>query len=82
MHALGWHVQVDSGGFSGVSDVGQVPPAQDDKMQTFWLAETLKYLFLLFSPSTTLPLDQWVFNTECHPLRAERPAAQVSAMLG
>ena len=71
-----------SGGFSGILDVGQMPPAQDDKMQTFWLAETLKYLYLLFSPNTTLPLDQWVFNTECHPLRVEHPAAQGLATVG
>ena len=32
------------------------------------LAETFKYLYLLFSPSDLLPLDRWVFNTEAHPL--------------
>lgn len=42
---------------------------KDDKMQTFFLAETLKYLYLLFSPSTVIPLDEWVFNTEAHPVR-------------
>ncbi len=26
-----------------------------------------KYLYLLFAPEL-LPLDQWVFNTEAHPL--------------
>lgn len=28
----------------------------------------LKYLFLLFTDDDLLPLDQWVFNTEAHPL--------------
>jgi mannosyl-oligosaccharide alpha-1,2-mannosidase len=42
---------------------------KDDKMQSFFLAETLKYLYLLFSPSSVIPLDEWVFNTEAHPLR-------------
>lgn len=38
-------------------------------MESFWLAETLKYLFLLFEDdANVLPLDQWVFNTEAHPL--------------
>ena len=37
-------------------------------MPTFWLAETLKYLFQLFSPKDVVSLDQWVFNTEAHPL--------------
>jgi len=29
-------------------------------------AETLKYFYLLFSPSDLLPLDQIVINTEAH----------------
>ena len=40
---------------------------QDDTMQTFWLAETLKYLLLLFSPPEALDLQGKVFNTEAHP---------------
>lgn len=31
-------------------------------------AETLKYLYLLFSPREYLPLTEVVFNTEAHPL--------------
>jgi mannosyl-oligosaccharide alpha-1,2-mannosidase len=38
-------------------------------MQSFFLAETLKYLYLLFSPPSVISLDEWVFNTEAHPLR-------------
>lgn len=37
--------------------------------QSFWMAETLKYLYLIFSPSSLISLDDYVFNTECHPLR-------------
>jgi endoplasmic reticulum Man9GlcNAc2 1,2-alpha-mannosidase len=33
----------------------------------FWgQAETLKYLYLLFSPADFLPLEGIVFNTEAH----------------
>lgn len=48
----------------------QVPPPKRDKMESFWLAETLKYLYLMFDDSqpAVLPLDQFVFNTEAHPL--------------
>lgn len=42
---------------------------KDNMMQSFFLAETLKYLYLLFSPPSVMPLDQWVFNTEAHPIR-------------
>jgi mannosidase alpha-like ER degradation enhancer 2 len=40
-----------------------------DLMPSYFLAETLKYLYLLFSPPDTLDLDAVVFNTEAHPLR-------------
>uniref|UniRef100_A0A8C9SU29 alpha-1,2-Mannosidase n=1 Tax=Scleropages formosus TaxID=113540 RepID=A0A8C9SU29_SCLFO len=57
-----------SGGFSGVKDVYSSNPTYDDVQQSFFLAETLKYLYLLFSSDDLLPLDSWVFNTEAHPL--------------
>jgi hypothetical protein len=41
----------------------------EDDMESFFLAETLKYAFLLFAPETTLDLKKVVFNTEAHPLR-------------
>ncbi|XP_007485336.1 mannosyl-oligosaccharide 1,2-alpha-mannosidase IB isoform X2 [Monodelphis domestica] len=56
------------GGFSGIKDVYSSAPAYDDVQQSFFLAETLKYLYLLFSNDDLLPLDHWVFNTEAHPL--------------
>ena len=40
-----------------------------DAMQSFFLAETLKYAYLLFAPPETLPFDEVIFNTEAHPLR-------------
>jgi mannosyl-oligosaccharide alpha-1,2-mannosidase len=39
-----------------------------DNMESFWLAETLKYFYLLFSDDDFFPLDKNVFNTEAHPL--------------
>ncbi|VAH35991.1 unnamed protein product [Triticum turgidum subsp. durum] len=54
-------------GYVGLRDVNS--GEKDDKMQTFFLAETLKYLYLLFSPPSVVSFDEWVFNTEAHPLR-------------
>ena len=33
------------------------------------MAETLKYFYLVFSEPNVLSLDDYVFNTEAHPLR-------------
>ena len=45
------------------------PAKAESALQSFFLAETLKYLYLLFSPSSVISLDEWVFNTEAHPLK-------------
>ena len=62
------------GGYSGLRDVYAVPAQQDDVQQSFFIAETLKYLYLLFSPDSVLPLDEYVFNTEAHPLPVFKPS--------
>lgn len=54
-------------GYACISDVENVNSPKIDNMESFWLAETLKYLWLLFDDSGKLPLDQIVFNTEAHP---------------
>ncbi|KAA8897205.1 glycoside hydrolase [Sphaerosporella brunnea] len=62
------HTKVEGGGYTSLGDVTQVPASKRDNMESFWLAETLKYLYLLFSKDDILPLDEVVFNTEAHPL--------------
>ena len=42
---------------------------QGDLMPSYYLAETLKYLYLLFAPDDALDFDGVVFNTEGHPFR-------------
>lgn len=56
-----------------VFDVTADPPVEpENKMESFWLAETLKYFYLIFSPPDMISLDEWVFNTEAHPFRRPR----------
>ena len=55
-------------GYSGLHNVNQ-PGSYNDVQESFFLAETLKYLYLIFSPKEVIPLDEWVFNTEAHPLK-------------
>jgi ER degradation enhancer, mannosidase alpha-like 2 len=57
--------RVDAG-FAHLKDVRT--GEKDDAMESFFLAETLKYAWLLAVP-TALDFDAVVFNTEAHPLR-------------
>ncbi|QPC79645.1 hypothetical protein HYE68_010397 [Fusarium pseudograminearum] len=40
-----------------------------DEMESFWISETLKYYYLLFSAPNVISLDEWVLNTEAHPFK-------------
>lgn len=46
-----------------------VTKEKGDLMPSYFLAETLKYLYLLFAPDETLDFGAVVFNTEAHPLK-------------
>jgi Glycosyl hydrolase family 47 len=58
-------------GYAALADV--VAKTQRDEMESFALAETFKYFYLLFAPANTLEFDKVVFNTEAHPLRRTWP---------
>jgi mannosyl-oligosaccharide alpha-1,2-mannosidase len=58
-------------GHAALRDVTVKEPSQVDEMESFWLAETLKYFYLLYSTPDTISLDQWVLNTEAHPFKRE-----------
>ncbi|GME74833.1 unnamed protein product [Ambrosiozyma monospora] len=70
------YTKVTSGGkdgkprYTSLDDVTSIPPRYRDNMESFWLAETLKYLYLLFDDSDDPRWDikNVVFNTEAHPL--------------
>jgi mannosyl-oligosaccharide alpha-1,2-mannosidase len=54
---------------SAIADVTVSNPRKMDSMESFWLAETLKYFYLTFSDVELVSLDDYVFNTEAHPLK-------------
>jgi mannosidase alpha-like ER degradation enhancer 2 len=60
--ALVAHCRTDAG-YTTLKSV--VTKEKGDLMPSYFLAETLKYLYLLFAPEK----DLGVFNTEAHPLR-------------
>ncbi|KAK6820634.1 hypothetical protein PG989_011309 [Apiospora arundinis] len=66
-------------GWSGLQDVRT--GEKSDRMESFFLGETAKYLYLLFDPDHPLnKLDApYVFTTEGHPLIIPRKAGQPKA---
>lgn len=67
VQALERHCRVP-GGFTGLHNVYQIDSPKDDVQQSYFFAETLKYLYLLFSDDDLISLDDWVFNSEAHVL--------------
>uniref|UniRef100_A0A672KUR5 alpha-1,2-Mannosidase n=1 Tax=Sinocyclocheilus grahami TaxID=75366 RepID=A0A672KUR5_SINGR len=64
------YTRVPTGGYTSINNVcDPASPIPRDKMESFFLGETLKYFYLLFSDDPNLiSLDKYVFNTEAHPL--------------
>ncbi|KZT25222.1 glycoside hydrolase family 47 protein [Neolentinus lepideus HHB14362 ss-1] len=56
-------------GYAVVKVVHQDPVVLGNSMPSYFLAETLKYLYLTFKNEDLVPLDKWVFNTEAHPFQ-------------
>ncbi len=53
--------------FTSIENV--ITKERKDYMPTFFFAETLKYLYLTFSPDGKKFLDENVFSTEAHPFK-------------
>ena len=54
-------------GYASLADV--TTKQKKDEMESYVLAETFKYFYLLFASPKTLDFDKVVFNTEAHPLQ-------------
>ena len=57
---------------AGLWDMTVPDPPKADTMESYWMAETLKYFYLIFSDPSVLSLDEYVFNTEAHPFKRPR----------
>ena len=54
-------------GYASLDDVTLSHPNKVSSMPSYFLAETLKYFYLLYSEDDVISLDDYVFNTEAHP---------------
>ncbi|KAF6825682.1 Mannosyl-oligosaccharide 1,2-alpha-mannosidase 1 [Colletotrichum plurivorum] len=68
----------DGEGYTSLDDVQTVPPPMRDSLESSWLAETLKYLYLLFSPEDYMLLTEVVFNTGAHPFPRFTPQGSLN----
>ncbi|KAL4921546.1 glycoside hydrolase [Aspergillus aurantiobrunneus] len=63
--------------FTSLSNVNVDPPVHRDNMEGFWMSETLKYFYLLFSDRDFISLEENVFNTEAHPMPRFKPSGDL-----
>jgi mannosidase alpha-like ER degradation enhancer 2 len=54
-------------GYAALKDV--TTHEKRDQMESFFLAETMKYLYLLMSQDKAIDFDKVIFNTEAHPIK-------------
>lgn len=79
-------INLNDVGYAALQSV--ITKQKKDRMESFVLAETFKYFYLLFNPAA-LDFDAVTFNTEAHPLRATwtrggeaDPATEVDPRIG
>ncbi|USP73293.1 glycoside hydrolase family 47 protein [Curvularia clavata] len=61
--AIDQHTTTEFGN-SAIDDVTKTAPELNDEMESFWLAETLKYFYLLFADEDVISLDDWALWQE------------------
>ncbi|KAF7770505.1 CAZyme family GH47 [Agaricus bisporus var. burnettii] len=64
--AIEKHSKTDYG-YASLSTADSDKPVLENEMPSYFMAETLKYLYLLFREDDIVSLEDWVFNTEAHP---------------
>lgn len=62
------YCQTDAG-YTTVHQTSTPIVIYDDLQDSFFLSETLKYLYLIFSDDDVFSLDDYVFTTQAHPLK-------------
>lgn len=66
--AIDQHCRLPNG-YGALRDVRRPEKGVDDRMESFWTAETMKYLYMAQDPDHPIDLDRYVLNTEAHPTK-------------
>ncbi|KAG1298457.1 hypothetical protein G6F66_001703 [Rhizopus arrhizus] len=56
-------------GYTAINNVDKAPSPLENFQESFLFAETMKYLYLIFTNKNCISLDDYVFNTEAHPFK-------------
>lgn len=67
--AIEKHTKTSKGNAALIDVLVATDPPKEDRMESFWMAETLKYFYLIFSEPSLISLDEYVLNTEAHPFK-------------
>lgn len=62
-------------GYAAVKNLSKTPVELDDVMPSFFLSETLKYLYLIFDQDNFIHDRAYIFSTEAHPFDAVQLAS-------
>lgn len=66
--AIDKHCKTDIA-YASLRNIHNPSQGVDDRMESFFLAETIKYLYLVQDPDNAMRLNEYVFNTEAHPTK-------------
>ncbi|KAI8083909.1 glycoside hydrolase [Thamnidium elegans] len=71
--AIEKHCKTPSGytRIADVTNINDVKPLNFE--ESYFFAETLKYLYLIFTDPDHISLDEYIFNTEAHPFKLKTP---------
>lgn len=61
--------QVENGNTAIIDVTADREPIRVDSMPSFWMSQTLKYFYLMFSSPGLISLDDFVFSAGGHPLK-------------
>lgn len=64
-------------GWAQLEDCNNISSDQEDDQGSYLYAEVFKYFYMIFDDPKNLSLDEWVLNTENHPIKITRDRSKL-----